>query len=177
MPERAIVVVAYDPAWPRAFGQIRAYLERAVGGHALDIEHVGSTAVPGLSAKPIIDVDVIVRPGEVAEAIRRLERIGYVHEGDLGIPDREAFTSPAGLPAHHLYVCSAGSTSMQAHLRFRDYLRTHPQAADEYGALKRTLALQVGGDRIAYSAGKKAFIEAALRSSAPTAGRDSRTRC
>ena len=163
MPERAIVVVAYDPEWPRHFDQIRAYVENAVGDHALDIEHVGSTAVPGLSAKPIIDVDVIVRPTEVAEAIRRLERTGYVHEGDLGIPGREAFTSPAGLPTHHLYVCPAGSPSLQAHLQFRNYLRAHPQAADEYAALKRTLAFQVGDDRDAYAAGKSAFVEAALR--------------
>ncbi len=163
MPERAIDVVAYDPEWPRTFDHIRGYVESAVGDHALDIEHVGSTAVPGLPAKPIIDVDVIVRPTEVAEAIRRLEDTGYVHEGDLGVPGREAFASPAGLPAHHLYVCPAGSPSLQAHLQFRDYLRTHPQAADESAALKRTLALQVGGDREAYAAGKSAFVEATLR--------------
>jgi GrpB-like predicted nucleotidyltransferase (UPF0157 family) len=160
-----VVVVEYDPEWPHIFEAIRAAVSRALGGLALDIEHVGSTAVPGLPAKPIVDIDVIVRPVDVVNAIRCLAQIGYVHEGDLGVPGREVFIRPAGTPAHHLYVCPVGSPTLRAHLRFRDYLRANPAAAGEYAALKRTLASEVGDDPTAYTARKGTFIEAALRES------------
>lgn len=128
-------------------------------------QHVGSTAVPGLPAKPVIDVDVVVRPADVESVIRRLVRLEYVHEGDLGVPGREAFIRPAGTPAHHLYVCPAGSAALKQHLRFRDYLRANPVVAGEYASLKRSLASEVGDDRAAYTAGKAAFVSAVLRRS------------
>jgi len=161
----ASVIVEYDPEWPQIFEAIRADLARALGGLALDIEHVGSTAVPGLSAKPIVDIDVVVRPVDMTDAIRCLARIGYVHEGNLGVLGRDAFIRPPGSPAHHLYLCPVGSPALRAHLRFRDYLRANPAASDEYAELKGTLASRVGDDRSAYTAGKGAFVEAALRRS------------
>src|SRR5271168_241502 len=101
-----VIVVDYDLQWAEVFAELRSTLAAALGGLAVAIEHVGSTAVPGLPAKPIIDIDVVVpSPAKVPEAIARLATIGYVHQGDLGIAGREAFASPPNTPAHHLYVC------------------------------------------------------------------------
>src|SRR6185436_17206244 len=107
---------------------------------ALAIEHVGSTSVPGLAAKPIIDMTVIVRSADITRTIERLATIGYVHRGNLGIEDREAFHNPPQSPAHHLYLCAAGSLGLLNPLALRDYLRIHPDAVRAYGELKKTLA-------------------------------------
>src|SRR5882762_9128870 len=107
---RAVVVVDYDPSWPGTFETLKSRVLPVVGTVALAVEHVGSTAVPGLAAKPIIDMDVIVATSaHVTLAIERLATLGYVHRGNLGIADREAFESPKGLAPHHLYVCVRGS--------------------------------------------------------------------
>lgn len=132
----------------------------AVGSAVLAVEHVGSTSVPGLAAKPVIDLAVIVRPEDVPLAIRRLAEIGYVHRGDQGIPGREAFRTPPGEEKHHLYVCVAGSAGVRDHLLFRDYLRAHPEVAREYADLKRRLAREHRDDRDAYQAAKAPFIDA-----------------
>jgi GrpB-like predicted nucleotidyltransferase (UPF0157 family) len=127
---------------------------------AQTIEHVGSTAVPGLAAKPVIDLDVLLRSAEdLPLAIRRLADLGYVHQGDLGIAEREAFAAPPGQAAHHLYVCPPESAEFRRHLALRDYLRTHPAEAQSYGELKRALAARYAGDRTAYIEGKRLFVE------------------
>jgi GrpB-like predicted nucleotidyltransferase (UPF0157 family) len=126
---------------------------------AAAIEHVGSTAVPDLPAKPIIDIDVLLATETEFDAvIDRLAKLGYVHEGNLGIPEREAFAAPVHDVPHHLYVCPPGSRAFQQHLAFRDYLRAHPIEAKAYADLKRSLALQFRDDRPAYSSGKSAFV-------------------
>ena len=161
---RTIVVVDYDPSWPLTFGSLRAPLWDAVRDVALAVEHVGSTAVPGLAAKPIIDIDVIVSArAETRAAVDRLAAVGYVHQGTLGIEGREAFESPAGLPAHHLYVCVQGSAALINHLTLRDYLRGHPDRAAAYGHLKKQLAAQFPTDIDKYVAGKTDFVLATLR--------------
>ena len=161
---RTIVVVDYDPSWPLTFASLRAPVWEAVRDVAITVEHVGSTAVPGLAAKPIIDIDVIVPTrAEIPAVIDRLAAIGYVHQGNLGIEDREAFKSPAGLPAHHLYVCVRGSVALTNHLALRDYLRGHPDRAVAYGQLKKRLAAQFPTDIDRYVAGKTDFVLAALR--------------
>ena len=96
-------------------------------------------------------------------AIARLQPLGYVREGDLGIPGREAFRAPPGTPSHHLYVCAQDSIALQRHLRLRDYLRTHPGAAAAYADLKRELAVRFRDDRDGYTEAKIEFIEAALQ--------------
>jgi len=159
-----VVVVDYDPAWPDMFERFRDRVAGVLEGVAIAIEHVGSTAVPGLAAKPIIDMDVVVpSPAEVPEAIRRLARLGYVHKGDLGIPGRAAFRPPADLPHHHLYVCAQDSPVLRNHLAFRDYLRSHPDTARRYDDLKRDLARRYRDDREAYTEAKTAFITGILR--------------
>ncbi len=166
---RGIAVVAYDPAWVDTFERVRARVWPALHDLALAIEHVGSTSVPGLWAKPIVDVDVIVPNDDaVALAITRLATIGYAHRPDVGLPGREAFEAPSDDPsiaAHHLYVCTQGSLPLRNHLALRDHLRAHPEAAHAYGELKRALAEAHPNDIDAYVAGKSDFVLAILRAS------------
>ena len=160
-----IVVVDYDPAWPRVFDVLAARIRPAIADIVLAIEHVGSTAVPGLAAKPIVDLDVVVSPGQIATAIDRLAAIGYTHKGDLGVPGREAFAQPPDTPRHHLYVCPTGSTALANHLAVRDHLRGHPADAREYADLKIRLAETFADDVDGYVEGKSAFILDVLRRS------------
>jgi GrpB-like predicted nucleotidyltransferase (UPF0157 family) len=172
---RAITVVDYDPSWPRTFAAFKARIWPVVRDVALAVEHVGSTAVPGLAAKPVIDIDVVVATlAHVRLAIERLATLGYVHRGDLGVADREAFASPQGSPAHHLYVCLRGSLALENHLATRDFLRQHPEAAATYGRLKKDLAERFPLEMDRYIDGKTAFVldvlrEAGLRADALTA--------
>jgi GrpB-like predicted nucleotidyltransferase (UPF0157 family) len=156
---KPVIVVDYDPAWAATFEVLRKQVAGVLGETVSSIEHVGSTAVPGLAAKPIIDIDVLLASETMLpEAIERLSRLGYVHQGDLGIPEREAFLTPAGTPAHHLYVRPPHSREFQRHLAFRDYLRAHPTEAKAYGDLKKALASQFRDDREAYMAGKHELV-------------------
>lgn len=161
---RNILVVDYDPAWPVTFAALRAPIQQALGGIALSVEHVGSTSVPGLAAKPIIDIDaVIASHADMSAAIDRLAALGYVHSGNLGIEGREAFASPAG-PAHHLYGCVQGDLALANHLAIRDCLRRNPEKALEYGELKVRLAKEFPTDAESYVAGKTDFLLDVLRS-------------
>jgi GrpB-like predicted nucleotidyltransferase (UPF0157 family) len=160
-----IVVDDPDPAWPAVFDALRATIAAALADIAIAIEHVGSTAVPGLAAKPVIDIDAVVPPDQVGTAIARLAALGYRHKGDLGVPGREAFAHPAGTPRHHLYVCPAGNTALANHLAVRDYLRANPDAARAYGELKKELALRFADDVDGYVEGKSGFILDVLRRS------------
>lgn len=163
--QEPITIADYDPNWPRLFEQIRGRLEEHLGNLAVAIEHVGSTAVPGLDAKPIIDLDVVVRSSDdVASATSRLQSLGYRHEGDLGVAGREAFAPPAPLPRHdhHLYVVVLGSKPYRNHVLLRDYLRAHPDEAVRYGDFKRSLASRLGDDRDSYTEGKSVLLEGML---------------
>lgn len=154
-----IRVVDPDPAWPHVFEALKAPVAKALAGLALGLEHVGSTAVAGLAARPIVDIDVVIPSrAELPEVIERLAGLGYAHQGDRGIPGREAFESPAGLPAHHLYVCIQGGVALANHLTVRESLRRNPEAARRYGQLKKQLAAQVVDDVDSYVAGKTDFL-------------------
>jgi len=154
-----IVVVDYDPAWPALFAALRAPVAAALGVLTVAVEHVGSTAVPGLAAKPIIDLDVAIPSVSALDtAIERLVALGYVHKGDQGIPGRAAFDWPLHVRRHHLYVCARDSAEYRRHLLFRDYLRAHPDSAAAYTALKRHLAARYRTQREAYTDAKGPFI-------------------
>jgi GrpB-like predicted nucleotidyltransferase (UPF0157 family) len=153
----SVVVVDYDPHWAHLFLELRDRVYPVVRDIAVAIEHVGSTSVPGLCAKPIVDMDVIVEKKDVATAIDRLATIGYTHRGDLGVPEREVFNHDGPL-GHNLYVCTAGALQLRNHLVLRGYLRAHPEAAHEYCAIKRALALRFPDDIDSYVAGKSEFI-------------------
>jgi len=163
MPD-PIVIVDYSPAWPLEFERLRDRAAAAVGNLAIAIEHVGSTAVPGLAAKPVIDLVIVVEPEDVQAAIDRLTVIGYVHQGNLGVEGREAFGVPEGERRHHLYVSPADSEELRAQLAFRNRLRADPELAAEYEALKRGLAWRFRDDRVGYTDAKTAFVTAASRS-------------
>jgi GrpB-like predicted nucleotidyltransferase (UPF0157 family) len=161
---RTLEIVEYDPSWPKVFETLRSRLLLALGDVADSIEHVGSTAVPGLAAKPIVDVDVVVEADTyVPLAIERLGILGYQHRGDLGIEGREAFDSPAGSPTHHLYVCGQGSLALANHLTICNHLRRHPEAAMKYGQLKRRLAREFPTEPARYGDGKTEFLIGLLR--------------
>jgi GrpB-like predicted nucleotidyltransferase (UPF0157 family) len=155
-----IIVVDYDPNWPVIFECLRGRIADALGDVAAAIEHVGSTAVPDLAAKPIIDIDVVLASEtRLPAAIARLARLGYSHRGDLGIPGREAFRAPANDPPHHLYVCPPCSAEFLRHTAFRDYLRAHPEDARVYGDLKIALSERFRDDRTGYMNAKAEFVE------------------
>jgi len=158
-----VVVVPYDPEWPRRFEALRVPIWNALRGVAIAIEHVGSTAVPGLCAKPIVDMTVVVPSStDVSPAIAQLERLGYRHRGDLGIAGREAFLAPPQSPVHRLYVCAQDSPALANHVALRDWLRSHPADANAYGGLKQRLAVRFRDDIDGYVDGKTAFIAAIL---------------
>lgn len=154
-----VEVVPYDEEWPRIFERIRARVWPAVQHAALRMEHVGSTSVPGLHAKPVVDICIVVASRrDVPFVIKGLATVGYTHRGELGVPEREAFARPEPHPRHHLYVSHREALSLRNQLGVRDYLRSHPEAAKEYGALKVSLARKFPEDIDSYIAGKTDFI-------------------
>ena len=159
-----IEVVDYDPSWPAQFAELAARVRAAFAdGPLIAVEHVGSTSVVGLAAKPVIDIDVIVPSlSDVPGAVARLAALGYVHEGDKDVPGREAFLWPPGTRRHHLYLCLCDNAEYRRHVAFRDYLRENRDEAQRYEALKRDLAARFRADRTAYSEGKTEFVEAVL---------------
>ena len=162
MRTRKVVVLPYDAAWQSAFEKIKSEIEEAIGDVILGIEHVGSTSVEGMSAKPCIDMDVIIKDYSVFnEVVSKLEAIGYIHEGDLGIKDREAFqySDKEHLQMHHLYVCPEYSEELYRHITFRDFLRSNPEAAKKYSLIKEKAAELFPNDIDGYIEYKSTCIE------------------
>jgi GrpB-like predicted nucleotidyltransferase (UPF0157 family) len=159
-----IEISDYDPTWPQAFKCLRNKLLPVVGDIALAVEHVGSTAVPGLAAKPILDIGLVVPSrSDIPELIQRLTLAGYVHRGDLGIEGREAFDGPSEPMKHHLYAYAADNLALRNHILLRDYLRAHQSTAAAYGDLKKRLAREFAYDAKSYVEGKTNFILGILR--------------
>ncbi len=155
-------IVPYDPAWPGRFAEWRDRLAAALGDAALGIDHMGSTAVPGLAAKPTIDILVAV--GDVDDEpayVPQIEALGVsLRSRD---PDHRYFRPVAPSPrVVHIHVAGVESRWRDEHLLFRDYLRAHPQAAAEYGELKQRLAAEYPAERVAYTDLKGGFIREAL---------------
>ena len=157
-----MIVAPYDVAWKSAFEDIKIEIESALGDLIIGIEHVGSTSVEGMSAKPCIDVDVIIKDYTVFDAVvSKLASIGYIHEGDLGIKDREAFkyTDKPHLMTHHLYVCPQNSEELHRHVMFGDFLRSNAEAARKYSSVKETAAELFPNDIDKYIEYKSPCIE------------------
>ncbi|MBR6402272.1 MAG: GrpB family protein [Eubacterium sp.] len=162
MVTKHVVVLPYDEKWKQDFLMIKDELTSALGQLAMRIEHVGSTSVEGLSAKPIIDIDVVILDYTVfEEVVSALGTIGYQYEGDLGIAGREAFKYDGKdhLRKHHLYVCPSNSQELKRHIAFRDYLRTHSGAVREYSRIKEEGARIYPYDMDKYIEHKTPFIE------------------
>jgi GrpB-like predicted nucleotidyltransferase (UPF0157 family) len=158
----AIVVVAYDPAWIALAAAELARISEALGAVASRLEHVGSTAVPGLDAKPIIDLQVSVADISARAAYADpLERLGYLFAYDPASPDHHFFGRPHARPrTHHVHVGAAGGADERRHLAVRDFLRAREGEASRYAQLKRELGAREPHDRLAYMAGKDAYVSA-----------------
>lgn len=166
MKTKRVAVVLYDPMWEVQFRQIEEELKQLLGDLALAVEHVGSTSITGLAAKPIIDIDVVIQDYSVFfKVVQLLENGGYYHEGDLGIAGREAFgyTGKEHLQKHHLYVCPSDSEELRRHLTFRDHLRKSREAAAEYERIKIKAARQFPDSIEDYLQAKSPFIEQIYR--------------
>jgi GrpB-like predicted nucleotidyltransferase (UPF0157 family) len=160
-PRPAIEVVDYDPAWPRMFESEAERLRTRLGELAVRIEHVGSTSVPGLAAKPIIDIQVSVPDVHDLQSFRGpLEALGYEYVYDPDFVEYPFFGWPTSAQPRtfNVHVCQTGTEWEARHLRFRDRLRSDPVARDEYAALKRELARKHGNDIEGYVVDKDAFI-------------------
>ncbi len=167
-PKSPIVVADYDPRWPALFEEEQARILAAIGPWLVDIQHVGSTSVPGLAAKPIIDImPGIRRLADAVHCIEPMRALGYqyIPEYEDELPERRYFRRPPGEAfrgrgTHHVHMVETTSDFWRRHLLFRDYLRAHPDVAAEYSALKRRLAAQYGSDHDAYTDAKSEFITA-----------------
>ena len=162
MRTKSVVVVPYCEEWKTAYEEIAAEIRDAIGNLILGIEHIGSTAVEGMSAKPCIDMDVVIKDYSVFDAVvEKLEAIGYIHEGNLGIQDREAFkyTDKTHLWTHHLYVCPQASEELYRHITFRNFLRNNPAAVKKYSHIKETAAQLFPDDIEKYIAYKAPCIK------------------
>jgi GrpB-like predicted nucleotidyltransferase (UPF0157 family) len=157
-----VVVVPYDPAWVEEFARESPAVALALGDLLLAVHHIGSTAIPGIHAKPIIDILAVVRT--IADVDRRnaaLQALGYEAMGEFGIPGRRYFRKDdaAGNRTHQIHAFQVGSPHIERHLAFRDFLKAHGEYANQYAALKRRLADLHPTDIAAYSDGKDEFIK------------------
>ncbi len=159
-----INVIDYDPQWPRTFEQIKGRIWPEVKDIAVGIEHVGSTSVVGLAAKPVIDIDIVVENENASRnAVEKLKLLGYVSLGTMGVPGREAFKRPENSSKHNMYVCLRNSVAFRNHILLRDVLREDPQMKQEYAKLKLQLAEQFAGNMDGYCEAKTAFIVEILK--------------
>ncbi len=158
MSQAPVIIFHYDPQWPLLFEREKELVLAALAGIDVRVEHVGSTSVPGLAAKPIIDMMVEVPTPEDGErAVPLLVACGYEYKGEAGIPGR--FYFDRGHPStHHLHMYPRNNPEWERHILFRDYLRAHPETVQEYADLKRDLAEKYRNDRVAYTDAKTEFI-------------------
>jgi GrpB-like predicted nucleotidyltransferase (UPF0157 family) len=165
-PSAPILIADYDPRWPQLFAAERDRIIEAIGEWLAGIEHVGSTSVPGLAAKPIIDIMPGLRSlDDTALIVPAMEAIGYqyIAEYEDQLPERRYFIKPPGRRhtaerLFHVHAVETTSRFWRRHIAFRDYLRANPAACDDYTALKRRLAAEHGSDREAYTEAKTEFI-------------------
>lgn len=161
-----VQLAAPDPAWAALFAAEQTRLMAGTGTLPLAIEHIGSTAIPGVPAKPILDL-LGGRPSgsNVVPYVAAFENAGYKYRGENGVPGRDYFVldDATGRRLHHLHLVEEGGSLWSSHLAFRDFLRRHPKHAAEYARLKQSLAARHPNERMAYTDGKAAFVAAILR--------------
>jgi GrpB-like predicted nucleotidyltransferase (UPF0157 family) len=158
----AVRIADYDPEWPVAAAAELLRIRERLGSVAARLEHVGSTSVPGLAAKPILDLQLSVTDIEQREAyVEPLQALGYLFAPDPASPDFHFFGKPPERPrTHHLHVCEVGSEHEFRHLAVRDFLRAHPEEVASYAALKREIVAHAPNDRLLYIEGKDAYVDA-----------------
>jgi GrpB-like predicted nucleotidyltransferase (UPF0157 family) len=169
----------YDPKWPILYEEEKSSILGVIGDFIVDIQHIGSTAVPGLGAKPIIDIMVaICHLALIEKCVQPLQTIGYEYLGEYGIPGRHYFRKPPGHPhsTHHVHVVERESDFWEQHILFRDFLRVHSDEAQRYYELKRELAAKFASDRHAYTDAKAVFIESMVNKARTSKTTDSQRR-
>jgi GrpB-like predicted nucleotidyltransferase (UPF0157 family) len=159
MGMRKVEVMPYNPDWQRQFEQAAMEIKGIFGDECIEIHHIGSTAVEGLSAKPVIDLLPVVRTIETVDAFsRKMAEAGYLGKSENGIPGRRFFQKGGDVRTHHVHVFQKGSKEIGRHLAFRDYLQAHSGEAKKYGALKEKLAIEYPLDIDGYIAGKAELV-------------------
>ncbi len=158
------LVQKYNPEWPDWFKRVKAFLAPALDGIPCEIEHLGSTSIPGMTAKPVIDIIIVFPPGRFPEVKATLEGLAYFHQGDLGLPGREAFdlrdpVARKNLPRHYLYTAEPDCHELHKHHAFRDYMKAHPDWARKLSQLKWDLAIEHDNDIYGYMDGKDAMVK------------------
>jgi GrpB-like predicted nucleotidyltransferase (UPF0157 family) len=152
----------YSSEWPKLFDKEKKLLRSLIGKYVIDIQHIGSTAIPGMMAKPIIDIGIAIAQFEEGErCIKPIESLGYQYKGENGIPKRHYFAK--GVPrTHHIHMLEIDSDEWKKHIAFRDFLRGNEEMAGKYAQLKRRLAEEFKTDRLAYTEGKSEFVNTVL---------------
>lgn len=161
-----IEIVEYNLAWSGMFEEEKTRLLAVAGEHIEDIQHTGSTSVPGLAAKPVIDILIGMRDLSLVEkCVAPIESLGYGYFGENGLPGRHFFRKPADTwhRTHHIHMVLKGAKEWENQTRFRDYLRAHPETRQQYQSLKRELAARFGSDRGGYTDAKEDFVIATLK--------------
>jgi GrpB-like predicted nucleotidyltransferase (UPF0157 family) len=175
LPSPRIEILPYDKRWAETFKKIKEEISNSLRGLIIDIEHIGSTSIVGLAAKPILDIDIVIKDNSVfPNVINELEKIGYYYQDEWSFRGREAFGRKDELTPwdgkdtqwmeHHLYVCNKDSEELARHLAFRDYLSNNQEAVMEYENLKKNLANSVK-NRTSYTSAKSEFISGILKKS------------
>lgn len=163
---RKIDIVPYNPSWPQMFEEEAEKIKQALGENCIAVHHIGSTAVPGLCAKPLIDIIAVVK--DTSRVMQKLEALGYTYKGEYNIPFRLFFSQREALPNVNLHVYEEGSPEIELNLLFRDFLRTHPETKEEYANLKLNLVKQDSSHKKAnalvstFNLGKNSFIKKIL---------------
>ncbi len=157
MKNRNIEVVPYNPDWPLAFELEAAKIKQALGDNCLRVHHIGSTSVPGLASKPIIDMIPVVRDIDAVDKLA-MEALGYETKGEFGIPFRSYFTKGKDIRAHNVHIFEQGNLEIERHLKFRDWMRNNPKDKEGYADLKNSLAKKFSNDIKSYCIGKDEFV-------------------
>ncbi|OIN66967.1 hypothetical protein BLD48_08420 [Exiguobacterium sp. KRL4] len=158
---RQVIVTPYQASWSDAFEQEATRLRTVFGERLLAVHHIGSTSVPGLSAKPILDILPVVDMLDGIEAFdAAMETIGYEAKGEFGMPGRRYYRKGGDDRTHHIHLYASGNPEITRHVVFRDYLREHPDEVQAYSEIKEQLANQYPADISAYIAGKDTFVKA-----------------
>ncbi len=167
MDTDSVIIVDYNPQWPQMYEQEKARIQEAIGEYLIDIQHVGSTSIPGLSAKPVIDIMAVIRNISLVEqCIKPLETLDYFYQGEGGIPGRHFFRKPIDISrgrTYHMHMVEKGHDQWAMYQLFREYMLLHPESVQAYDRLKRELAINYGADRVAYTNAKAPFIESIIR--------------
>jgi len=175
--QRTMEVIASSDRWPEMYAREAEQLRRVLGDEIVRIHHIGSTSVPGLAAKPVIDILVEVHSVEALDGYAAaMQTLGYEPRGEFGIPGRRYYPKGGDLRTHHVHAFASGDPHVFRHLAFRDYLRTHPECAVAYGEVKRRAAAAHRTDPEGYVEYKRAFVERTLEDAVHWVRKDASSR-